>query len=106
MKEEYCWAITQVVGDHAVADQVPVCFELSGFKLASLVHIEVDHMYTHFGLGKNSTCTGPQEIVALVWESACMSIFKPNLVHMYLLHIMTSWLIVVLCHILIFKVLS
>jgi hypothetical protein len=46
MEEEYCWTITQVVGGHAVADQVLVCFELSGFKLAFLVHIKVDHMYT------------------------------------------------------------
>jgi len=48
-----------VAGGHAVVDQVPVCFELSGFKLAFLVHIEVDHMYTHFGLGQNWTYTGP-----------------------------------------------
>jgi hypothetical protein len=59
VKEEYFWAITQVEGGHVVADQVPVYFELSGFKLASLVHIEADRMYTHFGLGQNSTCTGP-----------------------------------------------
>ena len=50
VEEEYCWAITRVVGSHAAANQVPVCFELSEFKVASLVHNEVDRMYTHFGL--------------------------------------------------------
>ena len=59
MEEEYCWAITQVVDGHAAANQVPVSFGLSGFKVVSLLHIEVDCMYIHFGLGQNSTCTGP-----------------------------------------------
>jgi len=38
--EEYCWAITQVLRGHAVADQVPLCWRLDFNWTALFVHVQ------------------------------------------------------------------